>query len=189
MIFDLYQLNTAERDLVYELCTIGLDLFYRSGSSEALAEVARPERSVGTLRDVAEANAGLAAYLRVFLESWERELGADGELFWRVLAPPSRAPLLAVSFGIYDKKALLPNGGDQEEWRNVLARDRTGIAGSGWRVSHLCRHVLSIRGGSGGFVRQAQRTTLLVTHCRPRGRRIDSGLPYESGRIALSRSR
>ena len=121
-IFDLYQLNTAERDLVYELCTIGLDLFYRSGSSEALAEVARPERSVGTLIDVSDANAGLAAYLRVFLESWKRELGADGELVWRVVSPPSRAPLLAVSFGIHDNKAPLPSRGDQEEWGNVLAK-------------------------------------------------------------------
>ena len=105
-----------------EFCTIGLDLFYRSLSSEALAEVVRPDRSVGTLPDVSDANAGLAAYLRVFLESWKRELGTDGELVWRVLSPPSRAPLLAVSFGIYDKMAPLPNGGEQEEWRNVLVK-------------------------------------------------------------------
>ena len=121
-VFDLYQLNTAERDLVCEFCTIGLDLFYRSRSSEALAEVVRPDRSVGTLPDVSDANAGLAAYLRVFLESWKRELGTDEELVWRVLSPPSRAPLLAVSFGIYDKMAPLPNGGEQEEWRNVLVK-------------------------------------------------------------------
>ena len=121
-VFDLYQFNTAERDLVHELCTIGLDLFYRNKKSEAGGEVARPDLSVGTLADVSDAKAGLPAYLRVFLESWKRELGADGELVWRVLSPPSRAPLLAVSFGIYDKKAPLPNDGDKEEWRSVLAK-------------------------------------------------------------------
>ena len=29
VVFDLYQFNAAERDLVREMCTIGLDLFYR----------------------------------------------------------------------------------------------------------------------------------------------------------------
>ena len=131
-VFDLYQLNTAERDLVYEFCTIGLDLFYQSRSSAALGEVVRPDRSVGTLPDVSNANAGLAAYLRVFLESWKRELGADEELVWRVLSPPSRAPLLAVSFSIYDKKAPVPNGGDQNEWRKVLAKlDQASLVPAG----------------------------------------------------------
>lgn len=121
-VFDLYQFNAAERDLVHELCTIGLDLFYQNQNSKAVGEVARPNRSVGTLADVSNAKAGLTAYLRVFLESWKRELGADGELVWRVLSPPSQAPLLAVSFAIYDKDAPLPNDDDKEEWRNVLAK-------------------------------------------------------------------
>ena len=121
-VFDLYQLNAAERDLVHELCTIGLDLFYQNQNSKAVSKVALPDRSVGTLADVSNAEAGLPAYLRVFLESWKREVGADGELAWRVLSPPSRAPLLAVSFAIYDKNALLPNDGDKEDWRNVLAK-------------------------------------------------------------------
>ena len=121
-VFDLYQFNAAERDLVYELCTIGLDLFYQKQNSKAVGEVARPNRSVGTLVDVSNAKAGLPAYLRVFLESWKRELGADGELVWRVLSPPSQAPLLAVSFAIYDKDAPQPNDGDKDDWLNVLAK-------------------------------------------------------------------
>ena len=121
-VFDLYQLNTAERDLVHEFCSIGLNLFYRSRNSEAVREVHRPERSVGTLEDVSGAKVGLAAYLRVFLESWKRELDADGDLVWQVLSPPSRAPLLAVSFGIYDKRVPLPDGEDRGQWRDVLAK-------------------------------------------------------------------
>ena len=144
-VFDLYQLNTAERDLVSELCTIGLDLFYRSRSSEAVGEVIRPDRSVGTLSDVSDANTGLAVYLRLFLEIWNRELGAYGELFWRVLSPPSRAPLLAVSFGIDDKKTSLPHGGDQEAWRNILAKlereSRVPAGGSRVFVDTFFRYV------------------------------------------------
>ena len=122
LIYDLYGLNAAERDLVDELCTGGLDLFYRKKNSAAAGEVARPDRSVGTLAAVSNARAGLPAYLRVFLESWKRELGSDGELAWRVLSPPSRAPLLAVAFSIYDKNAPLASDGDEEEWRKVLAK-------------------------------------------------------------------
>ena len=144
-VFDLYQFNTAERDLVHELCTIGLDLFYRKRNSEAVDEVARPDRSVGTLADVSNAKSGLSAYLRVFLESWKRELGADGELVWRVLSPPSRAPLLAVSFGIYDKKTPLSNDSEKEGWRSVLAKleqvSRVPAGGSRIFVDTFFRYV------------------------------------------------
>jgi len=121
-VFDLYQLNVAERDLVREMCTVGLDLFYRNQKSEAVSEVPSPNRSSGTLADVSDAEVGLPAYLRVFLESWKREMGAGGELVWQMLSPPSRAPLLAVSFAMHDKNAPIPNGGDADAWRNVLTK-------------------------------------------------------------------
>ena len=144
-IFDLYQFNVAERDLVHELCTVGLDLFYRNQNSEAVREIARPNQSVGTLADVSNAEVGLPAYLRVFLESWKRELGANGELVWRVLAPPSQAPLLAVSFSIYDKKAPLPNAGNREDWRNALAKleqsSQIHAGGSRIFIDTFFRHV------------------------------------------------
>ena len=144
-VFELYQFNAAERDLVQELCTIGLDLFYRNKKSEAVAEVARPDRSVGTLTDVSKAEAGLPAYLRVFLESWKREMGADLELSWRVLSPPSQAPLLAVSYAIYDKNAALPNDGEEEDWHNVLARleqsSQISAGGSRFFVDTFFRYV------------------------------------------------
>lgn len=144
-VFDLYQFDAAERDLVHELCTIGLDLFYQNQNSKAVSEVARPNRSVGTLTDVSNAKAGLPAYLRVFLESWKRELGTDGELVWRVHLPPSQAPLLAVSFAIHDKDAPLPKDGDKEEWHNVLAKlegsSRIPVGGSRLFVDTFFRHV------------------------------------------------
>src|SRR6185437_8915174 len=121
-IFDLYQLNAAQRDLVLEMCTLGLGLFYRNRKSEAVGEVTRPSRSTGVLADVSKAKTGLPAYLRVFLEIWKRELGVDGEFVWQVLSPPSRAPLLAVSFAVQDKEALMPDGGDPNSWHKVLGK-------------------------------------------------------------------
>ncbi|HEY6251246.1 MAG TPA: N-6 DNA methylase [Candidatus Angelobacter sp.] len=122
-IFDLYALNAAERDLVREMCAAGLDLFYRNQKSDALQEVVRPDRGAGTIKDVSQAQDGLSGYLRIFLEKWNAEIAPDGEFIWRVLSPPSRAPLLAVSFITHYKDEPLPkiNGDEAHAWHNALA--------------------------------------------------------------------
>lgn len=121
-VFDLYELNMAQRDTVQELCDIGLDLFYNDQHSCALAETVRPDRQFGTWTDVSDAERGLSDYLRVFMESWKRELDDEGELFWKVLSPPSRAPLLAVSFTLPGNAGLVPSPTEQAEWREVLVQ-------------------------------------------------------------------
>jgi hypothetical protein len=125
-VFDLYQLNTAERDLVNEMCTVGLDLFYRHQKSDAVREVLQAlDRlgSSGRLSDVAGAEDGLTAYLRIFLEVWNKELPSESELVWSMLSPPSRAPLLAVSFTTHYKKEPLPQVRDDtaDAWHKLLA--------------------------------------------------------------------
>lgn len=97
-IFDLYDLTPSERDLVCDMCKVGLDFFYQNQRSEAVKPVVDPQSKDGTFTDVANANEGLSAYLRIFIEWWNEELGPDGELAWRILSPPTRAPLLAVIF-------------------------------------------------------------------------------------------
>jgi len=123
-VFDLYQLNAAERALVHDMCTLGLNLFYRNRKSGALHEVVRPERSTGILADVSKAESGLSAYLGIFLGSWDREFAPDGEFVWRVLSPPSRAPLLAVSFALHHRgvRPVTAVDDDGEAWRDVLAK-------------------------------------------------------------------
>jgi hypothetical protein len=123
-VFDLYELNASERDLVQEMCSIGFDLFYRSQKSSALRAVVRPERNVGTLAEVSQSKNGLSAYLRIFLKSWNTELAPDGEFVWRVLSPPSGAPLLAVSFATHEKNEPLPKvtEDEAEAWHKVLAK-------------------------------------------------------------------
>ena len=123
-IFDLYELTPAERDLIRERCSIGLDLFYQHHKGEALKEVIQPTRSFGTMTDLSPTVDGLSAYLRTFLEVWNAELAPDGEFAWRVLSPPSRAPLLAVCFTTRYKRDNPPNDlpdNNIEAWSAILA--------------------------------------------------------------------
>ncbi len=124
-IFDLYGLTTAERDLIRERCTIGMDLFYQHQRSQALQPVSLPVHRFGTISDLAS-NDGLAAYLRTFLEVWNAELVPDGEFAWAVMSPPSQAPLLAVRFTTRYKnglplKADRTKGEDAASWSSALA--------------------------------------------------------------------
>jgi hypothetical protein len=123
-VFDLYQLTIPERDLVRDMCTVGLDLFYNNQKSDALREVTRPKSNVGTLADVAQAEDGLSAYLEIFLKAWNAELAPEGEFVWRVLSPPSGAPLMGVSFTTRYKKAPLSkhDEDDAQQWRSFLAQ-------------------------------------------------------------------
>ena len=123
-IFDLYGLDESERDLVREMCSLGLDLFYRDHESDAAKPLAPLARSWGTYQNVAQANSGMGAYLRTFLQVWNSELEPDGELAWRVLSPPSGAPLLAVSLTTRFKKepVAAPSDTDAEAWAQVLEK-------------------------------------------------------------------
>ncbi len=123
-IFDLYGLTETERDLVREMCSLGLDFFYRNQKSDAVEALAPPPRSWGTHTDVAHSDSGLGSYLRIFLQVWNAELEPDGELAWRVLSPPSGAPLLAVSFvtRFKNKPVAPPSDGDAEAWRKLLKK-------------------------------------------------------------------
>jgi hypothetical protein len=123
-VFDLYKLDAAERDSVRDMCTLGLEFFYRDHESDAVKRVVRPNRTSGTIADVAQAETGLDAYLRIFLEWWNDELLPDGEFGWRVLSPSSGAPLLAIAFETcYLAGAPAPvKTDDQTAWQEVLKK-------------------------------------------------------------------
>jgi hypothetical protein len=123
-VFDLYGLNPSDRDLVYDMCSVGLDLFYNGHKGNAAKQLAVLPCLWGTYSDVSRANSGVGAYLRTFLQIWNSELGPDGELAWRVLSPSSGAPLLAVSFTTRFKREPVtpPSDTDTEAWANVLGK-------------------------------------------------------------------
>jgi hypothetical protein len=123
-VFDLYELDAAERDLVSEMCLVGLDLYDRSYQSDAVKEVVEPPRNYGILADVVQAENGLAAYLRTFLEGWNPQIAEEGEFAWRIIQPSSKAPLLAVVFETRstDGSETDFNTGDARAWERLLAK-------------------------------------------------------------------
>src|ERR1035441_9901113 len=165
-IFDLYELNVAERDLVREMCSVGLDLFYCHQKSDAVREVVEPQCRSRVLTDLGQHEDGLALYLRAFLEVWNIELGPDGEFGWRIYSPPSKAPLLAVCFTTRYKKDPLPksSGNEAEAWHKLLAKlarnSLTRADASRIYIDTFFRHVTdreilfikrNVTGGSTGY--------------------------------------
>ena len=121
-VFNLYDLGQTECDLVRDMCSLGFDLFYRHQESDAVLKVEPLKSDFGTAKNVAKAQAGLAAYIRVLLERWNPELKPDGEFAWRTVLPPSGAPLLAVVLQTRNHSdANTPfDTTDQKAWENVL---------------------------------------------------------------------
>ena len=123
-VFDLYGLTAAERDLIRDKCSIGLDLFYQYHNGDALREVIQPAQNFGTFSDLSQTDEGLPAYLRTFLDIWNAELSPDGEFAWRVLSPPSSAPLLAVCFSTRykkDQRSVESTDHDPVAWSDILS--------------------------------------------------------------------
>jgi hypothetical protein len=121
-IYDLYELNSAERDLINDMCKTGLDFYYKNHKSNAVQPVICPDKAFGTIADVRQAETDLAVYIRILLEWWNTEISKDGEFAWRILSPSSTAPVLAVVFeSRYKQNATAPfDTSDQEAWNNVL---------------------------------------------------------------------
>jgi hypothetical protein len=126
-VFELYELSEAEQDLICDLCTSGLDLFYNSTKNAAIRNVDHyPKCTRGlaeNLHGQRVRQKGLEGYLNAFLQTWNRELEPDGKFFWRVIWPP-KTPMIAVVFTTHEKGKPLPDISttDDEEWARVLER-------------------------------------------------------------------
>jgi hypothetical protein len=128
-IFDLYELNEAERDLVRDMCEYGLGLFYNNVKSSAVkpVEANRPASNCGVLEDVPirrDWQKGFEGYIRTFLRIWNRELEPDGEFRWQLIRPGNNIPMVAMVCSTQDKKVplALPKGSDTEQWNKVLEK-------------------------------------------------------------------
>ena len=120
-IFDLYDLNTAERDLIRDMCDVGMDFLYSGKSSSAVKPVVVPPKSSGVEADVSGAQSGMGAYLKTFLQIWNQNLDTDAELSWHLLSPDVQAPLLAVLFSAQAKSKPLVPSDPNNNWTKVLA--------------------------------------------------------------------
>jgi len=121
-IFDLYELNRAERGLVRDMCDVGLDFLYRNESSPAAKPISMLTEKGGTQSDVARSHDGLGAYLKTFLGVWNKDLEPESELAWRVIAPAPQPPLVAVIFSTRSRTgpAAQPEPTNENGWSEVL---------------------------------------------------------------------
>lgn len=124
-IFDLYELNDAERDLVRDMCRYGLDFFYRRDKSIAVQPVSIPLPSHGLIKDMPVQRAeGLEGYLQVFLSQWNADLEPNGELAWEVIEGPVGSSVIAILFSTIEKGAACYSAQQSapQSWKDVLAR-------------------------------------------------------------------
>lgn len=126
-IFEMYGLSQAERELVEDMCSIGLETLYRNTSKDAMSGITLDiPGSHGNIRDLAvEASSepSMRNYLHTFLQVWNRELEPTGEFSWNVIYADN-APMLAVIFTTQDKGASPINyeHSDSPDWNEVLKR-------------------------------------------------------------------
>ena len=121
-IFDLYGLNRAERDLVRDMCEIGLDFFYHHQKSLAVEPTSHPGRNWGTQADASHSQTDLGAYLTTFLQVWNKDLEPDAEFAWHVMSPSPQSPLVAVLFStrLKTERMVQPEPNDGVGWTKVL---------------------------------------------------------------------
>lgn len=128
-IFDLYELSEPERDLICDMCNVGLDFFYNKTKSNAVKPIGSdgPSARYGLANDIPtrpDHQKGLEGYLHEFLQIWNRELEPDGQFRWQVIRPGENPPMIAVVFSTqYNSDPLLPvDQLDDVEWSKLLSK-------------------------------------------------------------------
>lgn len=133
-IFDLYELSDDERDLIRDMCNLGLDLFYQGMKSKAVEPiVAKPGSYFGRRGDIGKFESrdrDIEQYIDVFLDVWDREIAAIGGRFrWRIIFPHTKyskghAPMLAAVFSSETESEPLidPDQSPNDAWDSILNR-------------------------------------------------------------------
>lgn len=134
-VFDLYNLTEAERDLIRDLCEVGLDLYYNNTDSSALQPLNNglPPKDYGLFQDIPTNNHqrdSLGGYLQAFLRIWNHEISPEGEFRWQVIRdwqvvrPGKNPPMIAVVFSTQYKEMPLPppDKSDEQEWTEILEK-------------------------------------------------------------------
>jgi len=134
-IFDLYELNDSERDLVLDMCETGLEFFYRHSNSNAIKPLeSYPQAKQGFITDLPQRRddeKGLQGYLYAFLDMWQSYLEPNGVFRWRVVRP-TNDPMVAVVFTTQSQNDSLPPLQDDD----ALWTDLKQIAKSSqWQIN------------------------------------------------------
>ena len=120
-VFDLFELTSAQRDLVLDLFAHLVSL--SSNGHERRDRVEMPSPSSGTIRDLTKmprTRTLPTAYLDAFLRAWNRELPPFAELSWE-LHQAFGPRVLCVVFTTKDKDTPVTTDETQSaNWANVL---------------------------------------------------------------------
>lgn len=127
-IFDLYELRTSERDLIRDMCDVGIEFFYNDIESNAVKPIKTDtlQQKYGllqTLLSVTDSNIPheLKDYLAVFLNAWNREVYPEGEFSWRVVISDQAATMLGLVFSTQETGHLpQPSNNDEDAWTAIL---------------------------------------------------------------------
>jgi hypothetical protein len=120
-IFDLYELNVAERDLVSDLCSVGFDFLYRKQTSDAARPLALPIERAGIGADSKESEkTELDDYTSLFLRLWSKDLAQGKSIGWKMISSESGAPLLAILFTVQSEQDDSIHKQNANDWKSVL---------------------------------------------------------------------
>jgi len=142
-IFDLYDLRVSERDLIRDMCDVGIEFFYNEIESDAIKPITKaiPICNYGllhTIQSVADSELPreIKDYLRIFLNTWNRELYPEGEFSWRVILSDGSATMLCVVFSTQEIGHLPHFVEDDDEWAETLKKLENNLL-TPYKSSHV----------------------------------------------------
>jgi len=143
-IFDLYELRMSERDLIRDMCDVGIEFFYNEIESEAIKPIIRvtPICNYGLLQTIqsvpdSELSPDIKDYLRIFLSTWNRELYPEGEFSWQVILSDKSATMLCVVFSTQEMGHLPHLAKDDDgEWAETLKKLENNLL-TPYKSSHV----------------------------------------------------
>ena len=122
-VFDLFELTSAERDLVNDFHEYTLDIVGNWRKSTGLQSLTLPSVTAGTAEDLANIEPHpIREYLDRFLGEWNRAVKPEGEFFWRVLDAPG-SELIGAVFEAQDNDSDAHwFASEEENWQDLLRR-------------------------------------------------------------------
>ena len=127
-IFNLYELRISERDLIRDMCDIGIEFFYNKIKSQAVKPIVKRNLKCkyGLLQTTLSLNDSdlpveLKDYLKILLNAWNRELSPEGEFSWRIITSDQSTAMLCVVLSTQEVGHIpqfLDN--DEDAWTAIL---------------------------------------------------------------------
>lgn len=125
VVFDLYGLRAAERDLIRDMCDVGIEFYYNDAKSNAISPFNISSSSrVGIFQDIQSTpmqRNSLKEYLSTFLKLWNREIYPEGEFRWRIVSSDIKNTMLCIVFTTQNLGQRPSNdSNDLTTWAEVL---------------------------------------------------------------------